>query len=126
MTAFFYDSYAVIEYLKENPSYTEYFEQNDGMITLLNLLEVYYSSLQEEGEEYACQVYDRLLHLVVQPTKTEVKKAMRFKLLNKKQNLSYADCLGYCVALERGVLFLTGDKEFKHLPGVKWVEGLKK
>ena len=40
----------------------------------------------------------------------------------KKGNLiSYVDCIGYVVALEKNVLFLTGEKHFKELKNVEFV-----
>ncbi len=119
-TMFFYDSYAVIEYLKDNSNFVSYFEQHTGMLTLLNVLEVYYSVLADSGEKKAEVVLETLLPLVVEPTTETIKKAMKFRYELRKKKLSYADCLGYQVALERGLKFLTGDKEFEHLKNVEF------
>lgn len=122
MTVFFYDSYAVIEYLNNNPRFKSYFEEHTGMLTLLNLLEIYYSVLQEAGREKADTVFDTLFPLVVEPAKETVKRSMQFRLQYKKKDLSYADCLGYGVALERGVKFLTGDSQFKDVAQVEFLK----
>ncbi len=121
MTTYFYDSYAIIEFLNNNEKFTLYFEEHTGMITLLNLLEVYYSVLNEAGEEKADFVLQTLFPLITQPSKNTIKNAMKFRQLHKKRKLSYADCLGYQVAKENGIQFLTGDKEFKNLENVEFV-----
>jgi predicted nucleic acid-binding protein len=122
MALFFYDSYAVIEYLKDNPHYTSYFEQHTGILTTLNLLEIYYSALQEAGRERADRVFTMLYPLVEEPSPETMKRAMQFRLQYRKRNISYADCVGYHVALEKGVKFLTGDNQFKDLPEVEFVK----
>ncbi len=120
MGIFFYDSYAIIEYLNNNPKFVSYFEQHTGILTLLNVLEVYYSVLADAGEEKADVVLETLLPFVVEPTKETIRKAMKFRYEQRKKKLSYADCLGYQVALERGVKFLTGDKQFEHIKNVEF------
>ena len=122
MSVFFYDSYAVIEYLNDNPLFRSYFEEHTGILTLLNLLEIYYSVLQETGEEKAKEVLEILQPLTVHPSKESIQKAMKFRLHNKKHDLSSADCLGYQIAADRGIKFLTGDKEFKNIENVEFVK----
>ena len=122
MTEFFYDSYAIIEYLKDNPSFVQYFEKHTGVLTLLNMLEVYYSVLNESGKDKADTVLETLYQFVVEPTKETIKNAMVFRQHNKKLDVSYADCLGYAVAQERGIKFLTGDNQFRQLKNVEFVK----
>ncbi len=122
MTVFFYDSYAIIEYLQNNPRFQSYFEEHTGILTLLNLLEIYYSVLNEVGEEKADLVLNELYPLRIEPSPKIIKKAMQFKKQHKKLDLSYADCLGYCLALERGIKFLTGDNQFKGREKVEFVK----
>ncbi len=123
MALYFYDTYAFIEYFKNNPLYVFYFEQNDGILTLFNILEIYYAILNDAGESEANLIMDKLYpYYVVQPTKEEIKKAMDFKSKNKQFNLSYADCLGYCIANQRGIKFLTGDMQFKNRVNVEFVK----
>jgi predicted nucleic acid-binding protein len=122
MTVFFYDSYAVIEYLQNNPRFTHYFEEHTGILTVLNLLEIYYSVLNEVGEEKAGIVLNKLYPLRTEPSLETIKKAMQFKKQHKKLDLSYADCLGYCLALERGIKFLTGDSKFNGRDNVEFMK----
>jgi predicted nucleic acid-binding protein len=117
---YFLDSYAIIEFLMHNPSYESCF-QDGGMITYCNVLEVVYSFYVDNGEE-AFTLLDALSHLVVEPEPEEIIEATRFRKKHIKKRLSYTDCLGYCIALNRGVPFLTGDKEFKGMKNVTFVK----
>ena len=47
---------------------------------------------------------------------------MAFKLYNKKEKLSYVDCIGHCLAKEIGVRFLTGDQKFENKENVEYVK----
>ncbi len=122
MSTFFYDSYAVIEYLNDNPRFRPYFEEHTGILTLLNILEIYYSVLNEAGKEKAGTALEALWPLVAEPTKETIKRAMAFRSQNKRHDLSYANCLGYQLAFERGIKFLTGDTQFRNLKNVEFVK----
>lgn len=121
MTVFFYDSYPLIEYISANAHFFSYFEEHEGIITLLNLLEVYYVVLKDLGKAKAEIAFDMLYPLIVEPSKETIKRAMEFRLAHKKSDLSYADCLGYQIARERGIKFLTGDRAFKDMENVELV-----
>lgn len=122
MSEYFYDSYAIIEYLKGNKKYQKYFKEPIGVTTRLNLMEVYYSLLGDE--DYAEEVYSSLLSVVIDPSDSEIRTAMRKRkeLKEKGLNISYADAIGYCISMERKMKFLTGDREFKNLPNVEFVK----
>ena len=114
----FADSYALIEYFKGNKNYTKYFSgENEIVLTKLNLMEVYYSTLVEESEELANKYYDSLLGKCVELPDETIKKAMKLRKLenSKGKKLSYADCIGYQTALDLEINFLTGDNEFKNM-----------
>src|SRR3989344_8441961 len=116
MTVFFYDSYPIIEYINNiNPRFFSYFQEHEGILTLLNLLEVYYIVLRDLGKPQADVAFNTLYPAVVEPSKETIKRAMEFRLAHKKLDLSYADCLGYQIALDRGIKFLTGDRAFKDM-----------
>jgi len=52
----------------------------------------------------------------------DFKIANAFKAAHKKKKLSYVDCLGYVMAQARNIKVLTGDKQFKDLPGVEFMK----
>ena len=121
---FFYDSYALIEFMNASQNYKKYFLQYRGITTKLNLTEVYYSLLKEIGEEKAEIAYDSLLALVVDVDDDTIKRAMKLRLSLRQKNkkLSYIDAIGYQISLDRGLKFLTGDKEFEELDNVEFVK----
>ncbi len=120
MSEYYYDSYAIIEYLNNNPSFISYFEEDTGVITLFTLGDVYYTTLREHGLEKAETIFETIYPLIVAVSKETIKKAMQLRFYYKSLKISYADAIGYQVALERKIPFLTGDKAFKNLPAVEF------
>lgn len=121
MVRYFFDSYAIIEILKANPNYLKY-SQHDVIITIFNLVEIYWSVLNDFGEEKANEIYDKFNDCVVLINEDVIKEAVKFRKENKRKNLSYADCIGYIYALKNDLLFLTGDKEFEIMKNVEFVK----
>jgi len=120
---FFYDSYAVLAYLSDNSNYRSYFEENDGFLTKLNLIEIYYRTLEIHGVRAASHVVNVFAKYVVDFGISDIEGSMKLRLKLKKNgyDISYADALGYYIALKSNVKFLTGDKWFKGLEGVEFV-----
>ena len=118
MVEYFADTYALIEIAKGNPNYQAY-ESADIVLTEWNLAEFYYALIREERP--ARQQFDEFGKFVIKITMTSIIRAAHFKLQHKKERLSYPDCIGYMLALEQGMKFLTGDEKFKSLPNVEWV-----
>jgi predicted nucleic acid-binding protein len=121
MAEYFYDSYAIIEYLRGNRRFQKYFKDPLGVTTRLNLMEVYYSLL--DNEEYADEVYSSFSTVAIEPTDAQIKKAMKKRKELRKDglNISYADAIGYVISFDLNIKFLTGDKEFIDLPNVEYV-----
>ena len=122
MSKFYYDSYAIIEFLKGNVKFQSYFIKFEGITSFYNILEVYYSILKEEGEFKANQVLELISPLVMPPKFDDVEPSMKFRLKHKKKKFSYTDCLGYTMAKRENLKFLTGDEGFKQLPNVEFVK----
>ncbi len=120
---FFYDSYAVLAYLSGNENYRLFFEENDGLLTKLNLMEIYYRTLEVHGVKAASQVVKVFAKYVIDFGVADIESSMkrRLELKKKGRNISYADALGYFLALKNKVKFLTGDKWFEKLEGVEFV-----
>lgn len=120
LETYFFDSYALHELIMGNPNYTKY-SANIGIITSkLNLMELHYIILRKYDLKSANKYYDKFNEFCVDIDDETIKTANEFKLLMKNQNLSYVDCIGYILAKSKGIKFLTGDKEFKELPNVKY------
>lgn len=124
ITEYFYDSYALIEYINANPSFKKYFQELGGITTKLNLMELYYAILKDVNKEKADCAFDSLLPLTVEISDETLKQAMslRLKLKQQKVDASYVDAIGYQLSLEMGIKFLTGDKDFKGLKSVEFVK----
>lgn len=124
MTKYFYDTYAIIEFINSNPSFKEYFLENEGITTLYNVMEVYYIILRDQDEEKAKTALNLLKQIIVSPSINIVEDAMKFRLKHRqmKKKFSYADCLGYIISLKEKIKFLTGDKQFKDFPNVEFVK----
>ncbi|MEK6943562.1 MAG: PIN domain-containing protein [Nanoarchaeota archaeon] len=118
---FFCDTYALIEIIGGNENYKKY--ENSALVTSeFNLMELYYHLLRVYGKEKANRYFDYWLGFCVDLTHTAIKIGMEIKLANKKEKLSYIDCVGYAFSLEREMHFLTGDSKFKTKEGVEFVK----
>ncbi len=120
-TAYFFDSYAIIEILKENPKYKRFIIE-PATLTVFNLAEIYYSVLKDYSEKKADKVYEVYKKAVVEISEEILKEAMKFREKSKKRGLSYADCIGYVYSVKNNLIFLTGDKEFENLENVEFVK----
>jgi len=120
---YFFDTYAVIEFLKGNKNYIKYFEKG-GFITKLNIMELYFYLLREFGKNEAEKIYATFASYVMEYGEDTMKEAMEFKLKMKKQkkDVSYTDAIGYVLAKKNRIKFLTGDEEFRGMDNVEFVK----
>ena len=121
MVNYFFDTYALIELVKSNPSYAIFINE-PVTTTKFNLAELFYILLEEFGEEKAKLHFVRFREFEVGIPDEILFKAVIFRLKNKKKRLSYADCIGYVFALESKLKFLTGDDAFKNMDNVEFVK----
>lgn len=126
---FFYDSYAVLAYISGEKAYAGYFDDDDntqssGVLTKLNLMEVYYRAAKLHGHPAAKQVIDRFSRYLVDFDIDDIAGSMKLRegLMKKRMDLSYVDALGYYLARKMQIPFLTGDSYFKGLEGVEFVK----
>lgn len=112
------------EYLRGNNAYKRYFSANELSTSLLNLIELYYILLKDEGEDEAEKAHVAFAQYLVEITNDDVKRGMKFRLAckAKKENISYADAVGYSLAERLGARFLTGDDAFQEKPQVEFVK----
>ncbi|MEK6927550.1 MAG: PIN domain-containing protein [Nanoarchaeota archaeon] len=117
---YFFDSYAIIEIVKNNPKYLPYSEE-DIVLTLFNLAEVYWSALLDYGEERADKIFSDFRDNIVEVDDETLKEAIKFRKEHKKQDLSYTDCIGYIYSKRNNVKFLTGDSQFENFPFLEFL-----
>mgnify|MGYP001619676280 CR=1 len=118
---YFFDTYAIIEIIKENRNYEQH-SQEEIITSLLNFGELYCALLRDFDEKLANEWKERLRGCYLTITENVIVNAMKFKLKNKSKDFSFIDCVGYILAKENNLKFLTGDKEFKDLDNVEFVK----
>ena len=118
---YFFDTYAIVEIICNNKSYEKH-QEEDITTSILNVGEIYYSLLREKGEEIADFWYEKLKQSAISVDIETVINAMKFKFENRTKNLSFIDCVGYTIAKDKGLKFLTGDKEFESMSNVEFVK----
>jgi predicted nucleic acid-binding protein len=117
---YFADTYALVELLNGNPRFAA-FRSARLFTTRLNIAELYYALLREQGQAAAEESF-LLSKDAVAITDSSIRNGMRFKFAFRKEKLSYADCIGYALSLEHGIPFLTGDEKFADKPNVAFVQ----
>jgi uncharacterized protein len=122
LKTFFADFYALVEYFHGNKKYQKYFKNNNILVTKLNLMELYYSTLLESNVDLANRYFAFLIDKCIEIDDSTIKKAMLFRFKHKKQKLSYVDVIGYQLSLDLGIKFLTGDKQFEKIENVEFLK----
>jgi len=118
---FLADTYALIEIIGGNINYKEYSNQI-LLTTKFNLAELYYSLLNDYGKETAEHYFNVYAEFLIPISFSSIKKAMELKLQYKKEKLSYVDCIGWALAQELNIKFLTGDQKFHNKAHVEFVK----
>ncbi len=118
---YFFDTYAIIEIIEENKNYEKY-KEDDIITSILNVGELYYSLLKEKGEEAAETWHEKLKQSALLVDAEIIKTAMKFRFENKAKKLSFIDCVGYVLAKEKNLIFLTGDEGFEGMDNVEFVK----
>jgi hypothetical protein len=119
----FLDSYAIVEMARGNPHYAAVREE-EFSTSVGNLLEVYYVLLQSGEEDLAENALDEFGPLSVDLPRDLISRIARFRLKRKGatgRRFSYVDASGYLYALDRGLEFVTGAREFEGFPGVRFL-----
>ncbi len=117
----FFDTYALFELAKGNPSYRKYYGVSP-VTTRLNLMELHHALLKEHTRDYADTMYDRLSQFCTEPDDDVLKEASILRSAWKRRDVSFIDCIGYILALRLGIPFLTGDRQFEDLKNVEFVK----
>ena len=118
---FLADTYALIELIGGNPNYQKY-TNNLLLTTNFNLAELYYALLRDYDQETAEKYLKLYLDFLIPITPSSIQWGMQFKLKYRKDKLSYTDCVGYALAFELNIKFLTGDQKFETMPNVEFVK----
>jgi predicted nucleic acid-binding protein len=120
-TAYFLDTYAMIEIAKGNKKF-EKFLDNELFTSLFNLYEFYFILLKDFSEPLAKEFFYQFKRRVIQIRDEHIFNAALFRKQNSKKGFSYVDCLGYSMAVDLGIKFLTGDSAFENVDNVDFVK----
>lgn len=118
---YFFDTYAIVEIIRENKNYEKYKEE-EIVTSILNVGELYYSLLREEGGKTADSWHQKLKQTAMLVDVDIIIKAMKFRFDNKSKKFSFIDCVGYVIAKDKGLKFLSGDKAFENVDNVEFVK----
>lgn len=119
--SYLFDTYAIVEILKDNPHYRPYLEK--GMvINDFIFSEVAYKLLQLLPPGKANEALADLFPSSLRPSAHSIIKGARLRISRKKANLSITDCISYSMAKEIGIPFLTGDEQFRGMEHVEFVK----
>jgi len=122
MSNYFFDSYAIIKLIDNDKNYLPY-KDKSIVTTSLNLMEVYYYFLRKFNKRTAEYWISKLNVELINNIPIDIAtQAAEFRLSNKKERLSYIDCLGYIFAKKWKMKFLTGDREFEGKENVEFVK----
>jgi len=115
------DTYALVEILNGNPAYRA--ELEGAGTSLYHLFELHVQVARLRDEATADEVFSDLPALAAEVEDADVLAAGRIKRDQPKKRLSYADALGYAMARQRGIAFVTGDAAFRGMEGVRFIKG---
>ncbi len=118
--SYFFDTYALVEITKINPSYVPYSDY-PILTTTLNLSEFYFYLLSNFNEDKANEILKKFDFSFLGIDENIAKEAAKFRKANYKRKLSYVDCIGYFLAKRSGFKFLTGEDFFENLSDVEFV-----
>lgn len=117
---FLFDTYAIMEIINKNSSYEKYLD-DDIIINDFIFAELCYNLIKENHPKLK-ETLDKYAQHISHAEPETIKKAMEFRLRWRDRNVSISDCIGYIMAKDLGIRFLTGDKEFKDIEYVEFVK----
>lgn len=121
---YFLDTCAMLGYLKGEKKIERLVEEDSFSTSRFQLMELYYVSLREVGEDLAEKYYESFSKYEVDISEKTLKNAMkkRLELQKKNLNVSYVDAIGYQYSLENDMRFVTSDPAFKKLNKVVFIQ----
>jgi predicted nucleic acid-binding protein len=120
----FADTYALLAHFDGAPSFRPHFAKGGVVTTALNAVEFAHGLLLRGLDDDVDRLLRPVLDIVVEPPHVAVAEAARFKRARREAGArcSYVDAWGYATARALDVPFLTGDEDFRGVPGVKFVK----
>lgn len=120
MVTYFLDAYAMVAILEGHPAYSPYAEGSFAT-NRLHLYELHYHELRARDRTKAFEALRLFGPFEQRIEDDDIAAASAFRLANRRKRFSYADALGYQMAVRRGMRFLTGDRAFRGMRHVEFV-----
>lgn len=118
---YFFDTYALFEFIKGNENYDKYREYI-LKVCVLNIAELYWGLIKDVGMKEADGWIQKYKFEILVINYDLIISAVEFRHEHKKQSISLTDAVGYLLAKKHGLKFLTGDKEFEGMDNVEFVK----
>ncbi|MEK6982933.1 MAG: hypothetical protein AABX33_00025 [Nanoarchaeota archaeon] len=118
---YFFDSYAIIALAESSPLYNKY-QGIEITTSVLNIGEIYQIILRKHGKEAADGWFNKINFKLLDITPTIIIEVVYFRHLNKENNFSLPNAVGYKLSFQHKLKFLTGDGQFKDMPNVEFVK----
>ncbi len=115
------DTYALAEIGNGNPKFIEFLNKQ-FVIADLTMAEYYSVLYRDNKEDKAIYWHSKLESFCKQVSRQILIKALKYRIDNKKEDLSIFDCVEYIFALENNLKFVTSDKAFKNKEGVLFIQ----
>ena len=119
MTDYFFDTYALLRHYWGADSYLPY-RETPIVTERTHVFEFAREVLKARGSKAVLPAITALRANRLDPRDEDLLDAAKLK--RKHARLSSADALGYVLAQRESLLFLTGDRQFRDMPGVEFVE----
>jgi predicted nucleic acid-binding protein len=114
------DTYALVALHNNAPEYKQILDE-EKVITSMTLAEFYGVLLRQHDTKTAEHWWRKLLPFCVDVDRETLREAVTLRETNRKNRLSFFDCVGYIHARKHGMRFVTGDKEFRGREGVLFI-----
>lgn len=118
---YFFDTYAIIEMINGNTNYRKCLNEPIAC-SILNIGELYLHHLRAYDKHTAEFWNKKIVARLINIDNNVIIKAMESKLFHRKLKLSLPDCVGYIIAKENNLKFLTGDSKFEEMDNVEFVK----
>ncbi len=125
-----FDSFAVIAFYADEPGADTVEKllvecacgRAEGLISVVNWGEVFYSVSRVMGEKRALEVVEEMEHLPLAIVDADKKLTLEAARLKARYRIAYADCFALALAKLKGAFLVTGDPEFRRTDeGVEFV-----
>ena len=110
-----------MELAEGGPSYDKY-RGIEITTSVLNIGEIYQVILRKEGKEAADNWIKKINFKLLEITQEIIIEAVYFRYVNKKNDFSLPDAVGYKLSSKHDLKFLTGDRQFENLSNVEFVK----